>query len=347
MNPEIHANTNKHISFFIVQFLLFAIVWRNVNDITTAYLSYLYGGQSMNANELINYMESLRYERNVTQEKYLNGIVSNRQYYRYRNNESEAPFDIVERLAERLGIPILRMIASYQEEQQKERMLVRDYVNFVIHQRLDEADSMFEQLRSLRIIEEYNRRFVQLGKQLSDYHRKRLSKVELVTRIKEIISISDLMKKTSIHDIELYMLGVLMQYSDEDRHQILEYIISMYRNQKLMTGGNPIFLSQVYFWMIKNLGREQRFEEVVEFCDRAIEHNHRFYLYYAMEYFYYFRALSFYKRQDDVRFHQSMRKTIEILPFLSEEKRNRFREMVQKDLGIDTEVYFKETNKLS
>lgn len=291
----------------------------------------------MNANQLINYMERLRYERNLTQEKYLHGIVSNRQYFRYRNEESEAPFDIVEKLSQRLEIPIFRLIAQFQEEQQQEKKLVRDYINFVIHQQLDNAEILFEQLRSVRTLDEHSLRFVQLGKQLCEYYRDRLSKLELVSRIKEIISVDEMLKRTSIHDIELYMLGVLMNYSDQDRSRVLAFILSLYRNHKLMTGGNPIYVSQISFWIIKNLGREQRFEEVIEFCNEAIDFCRRNYSFYALENFYYFQALAYRKLHDEDRFFKSLIKTLEIIPLLGEEKQQRFKAMIEKDLGIHIE----------
>lgn len=51
--------------------------------------------------KLINYMENLRYERNLTQEEYLFDVVSQRQYYRYRKGESEIPLEIIDKLATR------------------------------------------------------------------------------------------------------------------------------------------------------------------------------------------------------------------------------------------------------
>ena len=55
--------------------------------------------------KLINYMENLRYERNLTQEEYLFDVVSQRQYYRYRKGESEIPLEIIDKLANKLKIP--------------------------------------------------------------------------------------------------------------------------------------------------------------------------------------------------------------------------------------------------
>ena len=63
--------------------------------------------------KLINYMENLRYERNLTQEEYLFDVVSQRQYYRYRKGESEISLEIIDKLANKLKIPYSRHIARY------------------------------------------------------------------------------------------------------------------------------------------------------------------------------------------------------------------------------------------
>lgn len=293
------------------------------------------GGSNMDANQLVNYLENLRYERNITQEEFIHGVISNRQYFRYRNNESEVPFSVIQQLSERLGISIFRLMTQFQEEQQKERKLVREYINAVINQNIEKAESEYEKIRDAKYLDVQNQKFVKLGNELVLYYRKRISQIELVARIKEIICLDEIINRTSIHDAELYMLGMLMQHSEKDREFVLEYILNLYHHHKLMTGGNPIFISQVYFWILKNLGREERYEELIEISKMAIEHNKKNYSYYAMEHFYYYRALAFRKLNNEPLFQKNLIKTIEILQVLSDEKRQKYYEIIMKDLGID------------
>ena len=294
----------------------------------------------VDANQLITYMENLRYERNITQEDFIQGIVSNRQYFRYRNSESEAPFTIIKQLSDRLEIPMFRLMGQFQEEQQKERRIVREYINAVINQDWEKAETEYENIRKVKFLDTQNLRFIRLGKEITDFYRKRLSQVELVTRIKEIISLEELLQRTSIHDAELYMLGMLMQHSDKDREKVLEYILNLYHHHKLMTGGNPIFVSQVYFWILKNLGRAERYEEVVAISEMAIDHNRKNYSYYSLEHFYYYRALAYRKLHNDLLFEDNLLKTIEVLALLTEEKRLKYYAIIMKDLGIDAKDYY-------
>jgi transcriptional regulator with XRE-family HTH domain len=281
-------------------------------------------------------MENLRYERQLTQEEYLHGIVSTRQYFRYRNNESEAPFETILRLSERLGIPIFRLFSQYEEDHRLEASRIQDYFNLVIQKKTEEANQMEVVIQKHPIFDVENKRFFLLAKLMHEYNLKLRSKSDLVSNVKEITGFETLLKNASIHDIELYMLGLVMEYSDTDRERIVNHIISWIARRKLMTSGNPLYTAQVYFWLIKNLGRLKRYSEVILLADEAIQFCNQRFSHYTLEYFHYYKALACKNLGDTERYEHSLYHTICVLLMKSADHQAHFHQMIRDDLGVDS-----------
>jgi len=283
--------------------------------------------------------------QNLNQEKYLHDVVSQRQYYRYLYGESEPPFDIVLKLSKKLNLSISRLIDKFQEDTQKENKQVQKYFNYVINKKNDEAQVLFSQLSSKPIISDENSKFVTSGKALFDFYTNTFSKRELIVKLKNIIEFDKLIKHDFLQDIELYMLGLIMEYSDNDRESILNRIMFLNKEKKLFTFGNRLYNSQLYFWIIKNLGRLKRLNDVIEISIDAISFCHNEYSFYLLEYFYYYKALAYYKLGNTIKFEKELFKTIEILNFLEIEKRRKFEDVILSDTGKNVRDYYLEKLK--
>lgn len=294
---------------------------------------------------LLNFMDSLRYERSLNQEKYLNEVVSQRQYYRYLYRESEPPFEIILKLSKKLNLSIDRLIDKFQEDTQKENKQVQEYFNYVINKKNDEAQTLFSILSSKPIICDENSKFMISGKALFDFYTNTLSKRELILKLKKIIEFDKLIKHDFLQDVELYMLGIIMEYSDNDRDLILNRIMFLNEEKKLFTFGNRLYNSQLYFWIIKNLGRLKRLNDVIKLSSEAIVYCHKEYTFYLLEYFYYYKALAYYKLNDTINFESELFKTIEILRLLEIEKRKKFEDVIFKDTGKNIRDYYLEKLK--
>ncbi len=184
---------------------------------------------------LLNFMDSLRYDRNINQEEYLHDIISQRQYYRYLYGESEPPFDIVLKLSKKLNISIDRLIEKFIVDTEKENKQVQQYFNCVINKKLDEAQVLFSLLSKMNIKDKENKKFMSLGKTLYDFYTNVISKRELIFVLKNTIVFDKIIKLDFLHDIELYMLGLIMEYSDNDRELILNKILFLNKEKKIFT----------------------------------------------------------------------------------------------------------------
>ncbi|MDY0278342.1 MAG: hypothetical protein RBQ97_09705 [Acholeplasma sp.] len=289
--------------------------------------------------KLLNYMENLRYDRKMNQEFYLHDVISQRQYYRYRSGESEVPFEVIIKLANKLQIPLLKLISNYQTYAAKEIDLVREYLNLVMSKKLDQASKLIKGKKSFMLLDEEIEVFYQIALVLHKYYGHQINTENMILLLKTKSNFTEIMNKSVLHDSEIYLLGVIMEYSDEDRTKILEKIINLRKNDKLLLGGNALFNSQVFFWIIKNLGRMNRFNELIEIANEAIKYSKHNYSYYSIEYFYYFKALAHYELKNHEEFELALTQTICFLSHYDDFKRNHFINTIKKDTNIDCKEF--------
>ena len=293
----------------------------------------------MDVVRLLNYMENLRYDRKMSQETYLSGVISQRQYYRYRSGESEVPFEVIVKFADKLGIPLLKLISTYQSSYEKEKETVITYLNLVFAMRLKEAKEFITKQKSLLFLEDEISLLYHVAVLLNDYFSQKINLESMIKGIKAKIKFQEIMKKQILHDIELYFLGLIMDFNEADREIIFQKINNLRQNGKLILGGNPLLDAQVYFWIVKNLGRMNRFVELIDIADIALDYSKKHYTYYLKEYFHYYKALAYFKTDQQDKFSEELLKTIFVLYQLDEFKRKHFMETIKKDTGIDCKSF--------
>ncbi len=289
--------------------------------------------------KLLNYMENLRYDRKMSQEIYLQDVISQRQYYRYRGGESEVPFEVIVKFANKLEIPLLKLISLFQTHSEKEKEIVSAFYNLVIDRRLIEAKKFISQYNKMLLLDEETKKFYYLSTVLFDYYSNKLTISEMIDLLKNKIEFDNIMKKEILHDSELYLLGIIMQYSDDDREVIYRKIINLRKKGKLLLGNNVLYNSQLYFWITKSLGRLNKYKELIDIADEAIEYCKKNYSYYSLEHFYYFKSLAYFKRNMKKDFEEALSQTIYVLLQRDQHKRDRFFEMISKDTNVDCKEF--------
>lgn len=284
--------------------------------------------------KLLNYMENLRYDRKMTQDFYLDGIISQRQYYRYRSGESEVPFDVIVKFANKLEIPLLKLISTFQTETEKEKEIVSELYNLILDRRLSEASQLMKKHKKMMLLDEETQKFYYLAMILFKRYSNKISNEEMINQLKTEVGFDNIMKKEVLHDTEIYLLGMIMQYSDKDREIVFNKIELLRKKNKLLLGGNVLLNLQLYFWILKSLGRLNRYDELLEIADDAIDYSQKNYSYYSVEHFHYFKALAYFKKGMNTSFEEELLKTIFILVQRDEHKRNRFFDIIKKDTDV-------------
>jgi len=290
--------------------------------------------------KLLNYMENLRYDRKMTQEVYLDNVISQRQYYRYRSGESEVPFEVIVKFANKLQIPLLKLISSFQTYSEREKLIVKEYFDLVVNKRISEAKQFISKQKHLLLLDEETQIFYYVSQVLLNFFQNKISALQMIEQLKEKMGFEAVMKKEVLHDIEIYFLGLIMEYSDDDREIVFQKIDYLRKNNKLLFGGNPLLDAQVYFWIIKNLGRMNRYQELIAIANTAIEYTKKNYTYYLKEYFHYYKALAHFRLNQEDKFEEELFNTLLILYQLDEKRRQHFLEIIKKDTKINCKMFF-------
>jgi tetratricopeptide (TPR) repeat protein len=280
-------------------------------------------------------MENIRYDRNITLEKYLFGVISQRQYYRYKRGETEVPFDVILKFANKLEITLIKLISSFHEEAAKQKEVIRKYINLILNNQIKEAKKLIKEKGKYIEIDDEIEFFYNVAQLFLEYRLNFLNIDDVIQKLKVNVHYDKIMNNESLHDNEIYVLGLIMEHSEKDRDDILYKINQLRINKKLLLSGNVLFNAQVYFWIIKNLGRQEKYHDVIEIAQEAIKYNKENYSTYANEYFYYYLALAYYRTNNQEAFEEALKNVILYVLRLEGRKKNHFIEMIKKDTGID------------
>ena len=289
----------------------------------------------MDSLKLINFMENLRYDRKISQENYLDGIISQRQYYRYRSGESEIPFEVIASFAEKLNIPISGLLEQFDGEYSHENNTTLNFFNMVASKDIENAYKQYQSMKNHIFISTVNENFFRCSKVLLDLYAGRILTDDLVKEVSKLLDYPKVMKKSAFPDDEIYMLGLMMEYSDKDRKAILKKLYEVLRNKGQLLGGNVSAEFRVYFWMIKNFGRAEQYHEVIEMCELAINKCEAFYMHYLLEYFHYYKALAHHRLGEQEAFEHHLVQAVLNLEHRPLSTKEKFYEQIVKDTGID------------
>lgn len=292
--------------------------------------------------KLLVFMDSLRYERKINQETFLSNIVSQRQYYRYIKGESEPNFEIITLLAEKLSLPIDRLINMFESEVLNEKKLVKDFFNLVLKKDFEKSQELYLIISKKNKLDTTSNLFLKIGKSLSDFYQGKITKINMIDQIKKACNYKILMKNNFLHDIELYSLGLIMEYSQKDREEVLQKILTLMKKSKIFTGGNRLYVSQIYFWILKNLGRLGKYDELIDISSMAIDYSNKEFNSYLIEYVYYYKALAHYRLGKIKECQDALYYSIHKIMMLESNIQNHFRDMIYKDFGYDMKTFYQE-----
>ncbi len=247
----------------------------------------------MNTQEIVVYLERLRKKRKITQEEYLYGIVSPRQYQRYRRGNSIASVEVLSRLSTRLGLDYKRVINEFELEKVKERMMVQELYNGVIHAEFDKAMLTINSLKDYQFLDVDNQSIFLIASLLYDLEQKKISNEYFSDRICSYAYYPEILDIDIISEIELLSLTLIYLKSPVRKDKIIERFSKIFVDPNLVMSGNNIYTyMQILFYMAKYYGEQKDYSSVILYCGKAIKVLKENYSSYQIEYFYYFSALA-------------------------------------------------------
>jgi len=291
----------------------------------------------MNTKGLMNYIELIRYGRNITQEDLLEGIISRRQYQRYRNDECYVPLDIVEKLSRKLGVSSRKLVFEFENEEYKQLRKVRSYYDLVLARKLDESEVLEKEIVASTIIDEEKVIDFQSAILLKKFYKGIISIPELLNKQATLINYPDILKNDVITDSEALILGVIQEYSVQDREVIISKLETILVDDKIqINGGNFMAKLQLLFHISKYYGRTMDYSKVIKYCDMGVKICSKHYSYYLLEYFTYYKALALKRLGKINEFENALsRCAMTLLVQGNKQNTDKFEKYFMKDLNMN------------
>ena len=170
-----------------------------------------------------------------------------------------------------------------------------------------------------------------------EYFTGKISREVMLDRQKKILDFPNILRNKVLTDSELLILGIILDIGTIEREVIVDRLEKLFEeNEFHITGDNAAIKLQNVFWLAKYFGKRKEYRKTIEYCDFGIARNEELRTIYLIEYFTYYKALS-YKRLGEIsKFKKSLYEAIiyvEIIP--SQTRRDRFKDIIRKDLGIE------------
>lgn len=243
------------------------------------------------------YFDRLRYEKGLTQEEFVDQIISIRQFRRYLNGSSYMPHDIITKFSEKLGYRPQHMILEFESEKIQETKRVNTFYNLVANRGYKEAYQMMEDYPLDSIMEPYNKYFYQHATHYLHYRTGKITEEELLSLTLSLIDYPNILQRNSVSSIEMVALSSLVGVSCfKDHDKVAERLIVFADNpNRIYSGQSESMQILVLYRLAEYYGRNERYEKVISVCDRAIAFDKNIRSYYLLDFLYYFNALAYYR----------------------------------------------------
>ena len=133
------------------------------------------------------YFDKIRHERKISQEDFIDGIISMSQFRNYLNNESVIPLPIIYEFSNRLGMKFDFILEDFDKQLKLERYLVTSMLNAVSNYDYLKFNEFKKQLDSTNFFEKHNDLLYHHSIILYNYNQKRASKEHSIFLMKKLI----------------------------------------------------------------------------------------------------------------------------------------------------------------
>ncbi|MFW5838513.1 MAG: helix-turn-helix domain-containing protein [Bacillota bacterium] len=296
----------------------------------------------MNTTLLINYIDQLRQKRNLRLDVFIENIISQRQYSRYKKGVNDVPFDVISKLSNRLNISLGKVITEFEFSINNEVDEVVKFFNFVVRKQLAQAKQLDTHLAYRKFINNDIRQYYKISKLLLIYYEQEINQETLLNALKKETRYPNILKNTSLSEHEIYALGLIMQYDKNMIPPILEKLLTLNQSDHFTDVKNPYVTILNQFFIIKNLGRLKRYEQVIIYADKTIQFCQESLIHYMLHKIYYYKALAYHYLDKKELFEAALKDTIIEALRKPKEEQERFFLMIEKDTKINPKSFIKD-----
>lgn len=297
---------------------------------------------NMNSMELANYLEKIRFGRNVSQEEFVHGIVSIRQYQRYKNGDSVIPYEKIDQFAEKLGINTKKLLAEFESARNLQYRKINNFYNAVANNDYKNAINLKRELDADLIISDESNKYYKHANIVFRYYSRELSLDEVIQQVSDLIGYPEILKQKYFTDVEVLILSFLLSvFTGKQQEMLLTRLNALFEtSENIMTGDSEYIFTLILMRIAKTYGIKRDYPKVIYYCQIGIDRGNKQKQYYLWEYFYYFKALAHFALGQKEEFDDSLLKCFNVLYMDgNHSKIQKFTTLIEKDFDIEFNKY--------
>jgi len=288
--------------------------------------------------EISIFLENLRYGRRISQETFIEGIVSPRQYARYRRGDCEMTYEKLDKFAERLGIPTKKLLYEFEKTKTVQYQKINLFYNAIVNRDSVIIKEMQAEIEKIPLLDEDRDLYFRHAKLLEEYLSGKTTKDSIIQKTGEMIDYPEVLKQKFLTESEILILSYLVTIIDSEQQKIILRKLASYfeSDEGIMTGESDFAHSLILMRMSKVYGVQKNYDRVLQFCDIGIQRGVKSKSYYLMDYFYYYKSLAYFKLETFDLFEESLFKCYNTLQLEGNKKKiEKFTVLIEKDFHIN------------
>lgn len=274
----------------------------------------------------------------MTQEDFIEGIVSQRQYTRYRSGQCEMTYEKLSLFAERLGIPTKKLLTEFEKTKTLQNQTLNIFYNAVVNRDTVRIKETRAEIEKFPILDEDRKLYLDHAQVLDEFLSGKIKKEHILSVTEKQINYPAILKQNFLSDTEVLILSYLLTIADpENQKIILRKLSLLYENDEAILSGDKDFVHPLILMRISKIyGMQNNFDRVIQFCDLGIRHGTDNKQYYLLDYFYYYKSLAYFKLETYDLFEDALFKCYNTLQLEGNKKKiEKFTALIEKDFHIN------------
>lgn len=287
--------------------------------------------------EISNYLEKIRYGRKLTQEDFVEGVVSLRQYQRYRSGECEITYEKIDQFARKLGIPTKRLMNEFEREYSDQYRLVNQFYSAVVNKDFKLVVELREKLDQEILFSEDCRSYYHHALIMYHFYTGKISKDEAKIQSAKLINYPLILKQVFFTDVEILIMSFMLSITEKDeRNKVLKKLTEIFDSgNSIMSGENDMIYALILMRLAQTHGSNKNYPKVIQLCDLAIQYGITYRQFYLMEYFFYYKALAHFSIQEFDKYEESLFRCYACLHMEGNKKKiEKFTKLIEDDFQI-------------
>ncbi len=294
----------------------------------------------MNSFELCRFLESLRISKNIAQTDFIHGIVSMRQYQRYKKGLSSIPNEKIVKFSRRLGYSEKLILVQFEKVKVAQLHKINDYYNSVVNKNQSEIEQHEAEIKKMMLISQDCQKYHSYALIIKALNNKLIGIADAIKSASELVDYPAVLQQHYYSDIDVLVLSFLVGYfSGEKQTELLNKLYEIYQNSdRILVSGTQNINTLILTKIARLHGIKKEYDKVLYYCNLGLKEGNLHKQYYLWEHFYYYLALAYFRLQDFENYRQALVNCYYVLQLdKNPSKIERFSKLIETDFNIDFE----------